>query len=171
MDFDKLYKKNVGLLLHITQSFGCSKEAGEEIVQDVFLKYFDQQPDIPPTKVKSYLAVMTRNQCLDAIRRKKSHKTDLVDSFSDTDNLDPMWHNDPSRTNLLNSIYLATKEATEAPGCDEFKRYYLDGVSLVDIAEEQGEPRGTIQARVHRCRKKFEQRIRELVVQLSDRYP
>ena len=168
MDFDKIYKSNVALLMHITKSFGLSKEQGDEIVQDVFLKFHENNPNLESSKVKSYLAVMTKNLCIDLIRKKQFQKTDSSDQIEKINESEPIWYTDRHKNKLMHSVYKAAQEISANKGCEEFREYYVEGRSLAKIAAEKNTPKGTIQARVHRCRKKFEQRIKELIVNSDD---
>lgn len=168
MTFDQIYQANVGFLLHIAKSFRLSDEQAEEIVQEVFLKFYEKKDEIPSDRIRPYLAVMTKNLCLDHYRREKVRKTDAVDTFEDKDQLSPLWQGDRSRGRLLHSVYQAVMEIADDDSTQEFRKYYLEGKTLVHIAKEQGEPKGTIQARVHRTRKRLESRIRQLITTIQD---
>lgn len=66
--FSKYYKD----LVHFAFTFSKDTDTAEEIVQDVFVKFWDNRHFIHvSSSVKSYLLKATQNKCLDWLRHQK----------------------------------------------------------------------------------------------------
>ena len=164
--FHNLYQQHVGLLLHIADGFQFSREQSEELVQEAFVRLWQQEGIETPHQAKAFLITATKNACIDCYRKQKRRRTsassDTLDHLASEGQA--LWARDDARTSLLSSAYQAIKVVSEKKGCKEFKKFYLDEMTLTAIADDQGEPTGTIKARVHRCRKKYSKVILDSIV-------
>lgn len=71
LSFDQIYKQHHQGLCRYAQRFTQCSYTAEEIVNEVFLKYWKQRETlVVHTSVYSYLAYSTRNLCIDYLRRK-----------------------------------------------------------------------------------------------------
>ena len=67
--FQLLFKLYNAKLLHFTFSYIPNKQDAEEIVQDVFIKIWKNETIL--TNLNGYIYTVTRNACLDFLRKKK----------------------------------------------------------------------------------------------------
>tara|TARA_R110001583_G_scaffold165450_1_gene318160 strand:+ start:238 stop:801 length:564 start_codon:yes stop_codon:yes gene_type:complete len=67
--FQLLFKLYRSKLLYISKNYISNKEDAEEIIQDVFLKVWSNKNI--QSNVNGYLYAVTRNACLDYLRKKK----------------------------------------------------------------------------------------------------
>ena len=80
-EFKKLYNDFFNILYNLSFQYIHSKTIAEEIVQDVFLKFWEKRNTLTPdSNVKGYLYVLTRNKCLNYLR---DHKLELQNSKSE----------------------------------------------------------------------------------------
>nr|WP_255407677.1 RNA polymerase sigma-70 factor [Gaetbulibacter sp. 4G1] len=70
--FDLLYNMHYSLLLQIVQQYVPTNEDAEEVLQDVFIKIWNNIDQIDVNKnITGYLFRITRNTCLDFLRSKR----------------------------------------------------------------------------------------------------
>lgn len=67
------------------------KDAGEaeDATQEAFVKLWNNQDSIDPRRVKSWLMKVTRNGCLDRLRRRR-HNIEFDESYMTADDSGPM---------------------------------------------------------------------------------
>lgn len=77
--FETLYELYYNRLLHVAKGYVGNLEEAEEIVQDTFLKIWKKRKKID-SNINGYLYKVTRNSCLDFLRKNKS-RIRLHDNF------------------------------------------------------------------------------------------
>ena len=77
-----------GLCVYGQKLFPIAEDEARNIVQDVFLKFWDERTSINiQSSVKAYLFVSVRNKCLDFVRKeKKSPETIDISDLRETEN-------------------------------------------------------------------------------------
>ncbi|MEO9870932.1 MAG: sigma-70 family RNA polymerase sigma factor, partial [Ekhidna sp.] len=69
---ETLFKLYYDKLLHLSKNYLTREEDGEEIVQNVFLKMWEQREKLKDvSNINSYLHTMTKNACLDYLKHEK----------------------------------------------------------------------------------------------------
>ena len=62
-------------------SIVCEVELAEDIVQEVFIKLWNQRDKLKEVQnIEAWSMTITRNQCLDKLRKKKIHAVDLSEA-------------------------------------------------------------------------------------------
>ena len=142
-----LYKNYSGSLFGIISRMIPATEVAEEVLQDVFIKVWDNADKYDPTKGRlfTWLAQITRNTALDKVRSagyRKGQKTDgietsvsLNEAFTETSQIQ-----DSGLRKVINSL-------------DENYRTLIDyayfqSYSQSEIAEELNMPLGTVKTRM-----------------------
>jgi|SRR5690625_1908726 len=71
--FNEFYNRYVSFVLHIATKIIGNRAEAEDVTHDIFLEIFEKPTDYNPNKgsVKAWLAVITRNRCIDRLRKKK----------------------------------------------------------------------------------------------------
>lgn len=70
--FETLFRLYYDKLLHISKGYLIDAEDAEGVVQDVFLKLWEQKHKFKKiSNINSYLYTMTKNKCLDQLKHKK----------------------------------------------------------------------------------------------------
>ncbi|MFS4466896.1 RNA polymerase sigma-70 factor [Maribacter sp. 2210JD10-5] len=66
-------------LLHVSSSYLTNKEDAKDIVQDVFVKLWNKKSQLNiHTNLNSYLYQMTKNTCIDYLRKKENRITESL---------------------------------------------------------------------------------------------
>ena len=70
--FDNLFRLYYDKLLHIAKGYVTCQKDAEEIVQNTFLKLWENRSDIGSIRnINSYLYTLTRNGCLDLLKHRE----------------------------------------------------------------------------------------------------
>lgn len=70
-NFDQLYLLYYPRLVRFSKEYVLSEEDAENIVQDVFLIIWEQKHELSHIQnIPSYLFRLTKNKCIDFLRRK-----------------------------------------------------------------------------------------------------
>ena len=168
MELEDLYADLKPRLLQLTCRYGLVREQGEEIVQEVFTKFLLKQPDISSEKTPSYLVVMTKNACLDLVRRQARFQVESHGHDFEIERASSLWPEDLQRKNLLELVHQLGNEMADLKGGEEFCAYYFGGESLRSIAQKNNEAGGTVHARVHRFRTRFKEHFRKKLMASDD---
>ena len=76
-NFSACYKNYVNLVNHSLRSFSISQQEKEEIVQEVFTRFYLHLEDINPAKAKSWLVITAQNLAKDSFNKHRRSKTDI----------------------------------------------------------------------------------------------
>jgi RNA polymerase sigma-70 factor (family 1) len=90
--FEALFREHYNMLANYAFSLLKSREDAEDAVQDVFVKLWQNSPDVIGTsQVKFYLLTATRNTCISLLRKQsgKSFVPADADHLPERDNAEP----------------------------------------------------------------------------------
>ena len=142
-----LYKNYSGSLFGIISRMIPSREEAEEVLQDVFVKVWDNADKYDSTKGRlfTWLAQITRNTALDKVRSagyRKSQKTDdletsvsVNEAFADTSHIE-----DSGLRKVINSLNENYRTLIDYA--------YFQSYSQSEIAKELNMPLGTVKTRM-----------------------
>lgn len=168
VSFEKVYAENIGFVQFVVSKFRLAPQEADELVQDVFLRFYQNRERVDPEKIRSYLAMTARNMAIDIYRKQKSRKTFELEDKHDAAMQDGLWKDDPRRV-LESEVAMEFLKAIEGEdGAETLLLFYRDGLSVKEIADRQGEKVGTVTSRLSRLRQKFKDKLQarldELVV-------
>jgi RNA polymerase sigma-70 factor (ECF subfamily) len=133
--FALVFNANYGVLISYAMRFVDDKEDAEEIVQDVFVKFWDKCQDLTPdSSVKSYLYRSVHNTCLNQLKHAKvkdAYRQHVMHFLERTAEM-TVEHQDPDklRGEIMNAI------DSLPPRCSEiFKLSRLEGLKYQEIAD------------------------------------
>lgn len=136
--FEKLFRDNYPRLCHFAQQFLNDDDAAKDIVQEVFVAYWNlnNQPPAGQVPAKGFLYASVRNACLNRLRRQK-----LEQSFLNTQEADPTEDaialNAIIRSEVMAELHQLITTLPE--NCQRiFRMGYLEGLKNPQIAEELG---------------------------------
>lgn len=133
--FELVFNANFSPLIAYAMRFLDEREEAEEIVQDVFVKFWDKCAELAPgSSVKSYLYRSVHNTCLNYLKHQKVKDTyrQYVIGFLEHTAEMTTEERDPD---LLRQEILAEIDNLP-PRCSEiFKLSRLDGLKYHEIAE------------------------------------
>lgn len=86
--FDEFYEKYASFILHIAIQIVADKNEAEDVMHDIFLQVYEKPKQFNPKRgsMKAWLAVMTKNRCIDRLRKKKPvlvHKLEMLETEDD----------------------------------------------------------------------------------------
>jgi RNA polymerase sigma-70 factor, ECF subfamily len=119
--------------------------AAEDVLQEVFLQLWRNPGafDAARGSLGAWLAVITRNRAIDALRRRRP-ETDIEDVIL---SVAPDLAGDADRSRAAEKVR-GVLGAMPAPQRSALEMAYFEGMSHSEIASKTGEPLGTIKTRI-----------------------
>jgi RNA polymerase sigma-70 factor (ECF subfamily) len=150
-------------------------ESVEDIVQDVFLKFYLNMHRIhPPDNLRPYLFRIARNACYDELRR---YGRDAGESLDD----EPVEirvsfissHQQPKPDDLTHWMLLGMEVRTALDLLPEVQRqtlvlYCEEGMSYAEIAEVMEVSIGTVKSRLHHAKKGLRARLKPETIEILE---
>ena len=163
--FGLVFKEQFGLLTSYAMRFLDEREEAEEIVQDVFVKFWDKCSELAPdSSIKSYLYRSVHNTCLNHIKHKKvkdAYKQHVIHHMEHTFELS--WEQkDPEamRVEILDEI------DNLPPRCSEiFKLSRLEGLKYQEIADHLGISVKTVEVQMGKALRVLREKLAHLKAQ------
>lgn len=164
--FEADYRETYGLIRYALGRFPGLDTHADDLIQDVYLSYWQHRDTIPPEKRKSWLIVTARHKAIDKLRRLQTHRTDLSD-FVEMEPKEGLWTTDPVHEARVMTIGHMLDKLPAGRATLTFQRFYRDGHSLKTIARDRKESVGTVSSRVSRMREKFRLQFRDTLEALD----
>lgn len=145
--FDQFYNKYAPFVLHIARSILADSLEAEDVTHDIFLDIYEKphQYNAKRGSVKAWIAVKTRNLCIDRLRKKKPllvQKLELIDHEADVyTELSVLLQIE--KEILLKALQQLPKKQREV-----IYAAYFKGKTQVELAEKLNRPLGTIKSLV-----------------------
>ena len=133
-------------------AFVRSRHAGkaEDLCQTIWLKAWRSRNEIADGNLRSWLFRIARNLLIDEYRKTSVvSNTDLIDLAAQSNDMP-----DPRIDALAECIKSLDDRCRQL-----VQRFYLDGLSTLELAEELQVAAGTIGSRASRCREKLKECI------------
>jgi RNA polymerase sigma-70 factor (family 1) len=154
--FEQVFKKSYAALCRHAYNFLRDKDACEDLVQDLFIKLWEDRPELFSDKIiVSYLYTATKNNCI-SILRKKVYVVSVEDeSIDDIPDNEQREQNEETEQ-LYNRIFEAIENLP--PKCAlTFKMHRLGGMSYKQIADELGVSVKTVENQIGKALKVLRQ--------------
>ena len=151
-----------------------SREDGEEIAQDIFIKAYRSLKDFKGTaKFSTWLYTITTTTCITFLRKKKLeiHSLDNEKVFDIADNIDSGLRaniiEQKSRVNMVNeAIMLLTPDDAQI-----ITLFYKGEQTLEEIAQIIGIESNAVKVRLHRARARLKEKMeKHFTVEARDIY-
>lgn len=152
--YRKMYLEYAPMLLRFAEKF-VSLIYAEDIIHDVFLKFWDRKIFLlPENELKRLLYVAVKNACIDQLRRFSLEqeyidkrviqlKLDELDFFEESENL--FMQND------LMAVLLQKIDELPEKSREIFKMFYLEGLKAAEIAGRLNLSVRTVQNQLYRA--------------------
>lgn len=145
----QLYQKYEKLIYSFSYKMTQDQEVAEEAIQEVFLKLWKKHAPYDQSKGKfsSWLLTMTRNTCLDALRKRNRHETveyiekDTLRVSEETPADILEWK---ERGSTIQECVSALKEEQQ----EIVQLFYFNGLTQQAISKKTDTPLGTIKGRI-----------------------
>jgi RNA polymerase sigma-70 factor, ECF subfamily len=139
--YDRYSSIVYAVALRVLQDTG----AAEDVLQDIFMQLWRKPAafDASRGNMAAWLAVISRNRAIDALRRRRPEK--------DIDNVvvsvEPDMASDADRSRAIGKVR-DVLETMATPQRSALEMAYFEGLTHAEIAEKTGEPLGTIKTRI-----------------------
>ncbi|MCA1055968.1 sigma-70 family RNA polymerase sigma factor [Rossellomorea aquimaris] len=145
----QLYRKYEKLVYSFSFKMTGNTEIAEEVIQEVFLKLWKEHAPYNQSKGKfsSWLLTMTRNACLDALRKRKRHETveyiekDSMQVTSETPADIVEWK---EKGKAIQDCIRSLKEDQQRI----VHLFYFKGLTQQSISKSTDTPLGTVKGRI-----------------------
>ncbi|MFT6395368.1 MAG: RNA polymerase sigma-70 factor (ECF subfamily) [Bradymonadia bacterium] len=141
-----LYDRYAGYLLAIGCRMASSREAAEDILQDVFVEAWQKAGQYRPDRasVKTWLSIRMRSRCLDRLKEHAQSKSEAM-----PDGYEPPSHFSSGRLPRLVDAGRAADALAKLPSEQRtvLELGYYRGLSSTEISEQLGVPTGTVKSR------------------------
>lgn len=163
---EQLYERYEKIVFSFSYKMLSQKELAEEAVQDVFTKLWRQNGIFSEHKGKfsSWLLTITRNVCIDLMRKQNISQIVLLESDIDQEQTESVeatvtWNEE---RRILRRAVSALSEEQQ----DMLELFYFKGYSQAEIANEREVPLGTVKGRLRMALK----HLRKFYGEKGDKY-
>jgi RNA polymerase sigma-70 factor (family 1) len=156
--FSTFFKSNVKALRNYLIYKYRNQEQAEDVVQDAFIKLWQNCENVPLEKAKSYLYTIANNTTLNEIAHQKvvlQYEKKHTSSVVTIENPEYLLEEEQFKNKLLNAIQKLNETQRIA-----FLMHRIDGKKYAEIAEELNISVKAVEKRIHlaliELRKEFE---------------
>lgn len=155
--FEELFNDNYARLCHFAMQYLEDHAATKDVVQEVFINYWNMEDKPNPDVITVFLYSAVKNACLNKLRRQK-----LEHGYLNKQDVDPSEDaialNSMIRSEVLSELH---KIITTLPdNCQRiFRMGYLEGLKNPQIAEELGISVNTVKTQKQRALKIIKSRV------------
>ena len=152
-NIEALFKEHYSILTAYANKFLTDLDDSREIVQDVFVKLFDNKESIKiHTSAKAHLFTSVRNSCLNTIKQRKNHATHHENIKYLSSGVSMQADKILEQTELEHEIFKAIDELPEQ--CQRiFKLNRFDGFTNQEIADQLGLSKRTVETQISKALK------------------
>jgi len=168
--FEQLFKLYFERLYHFANSILKDASLAKDIVQEVYIKFWEKRKVIEPINIESFLYRLVRNQCISHIRHIKVINN-TKQSLADIKNIEELYRIDFVRDEPYLVIEKELEKEIEGviadlpPRCREvFLMSRVDGLKNKEIAEQ-------LDMRVKNVEKHITKALAVFRVHFGDRLP
>lgn len=163
--FEQQVRQYQDRVFGFAQYFMKSREAAQDVTQDVLIRFWEHHEDVDEDRALGWLLRVTRNACIDALRKRKTRRNAVT---VDTEGLD--------RATSTRTAPDAEAEAADfrdhlEEALDHVDEPYrsviilreIQNLKYREISEALDMPMNTVKVYVHRGRKKLRKQLAELI--------
>lgn len=157
--FQETFELYFKVLVLFATKFSLDKETAEDLVQDVFVKLYEQKDRLQfHSSLKAFLYQSVRNRCIDLIRSSKTREKHHVEIKAGAD-LEGLNSEDLMlQSELEEKIYHSIGQLPEQ--CQIiFKMNRFEGKKNQEIAEELNISKRTVEAQISKALKRLREDI------------
>ena len=151
---NKFFKLCYNKMITIALQFTCDRDSAEEIVQESFIKLFNNLQKYKESgSFNSWVGSITRNTAIDIIRKSNKSKTIIIDDFS---NFNDVMMDDieiECDIELKSKEILALANKLSPTYQNVFKLYVLDGFSHREISDKLSINIGTSKSNLFKAKR------------------
>ncbi len=151
--FSKLYSESSGQLLAVSMRLLRTKQAGEDALQDAYIKIWNKAGSFDSGKAAgmTWMTTIVRNRCLDILRAQKVRPQETDIEFEGLDFTDEaLGPDDKSGLNIMTRRMLKCMDGLQDNQKKAILMAYYYGMTHEEIAAKLDSPLGTVKAWVRR---------------------
>ena len=171
--FAEIIKRYQRLVFNIVYHYLGRREPVEDLAQEVFLKVYRSLDRYDPQRpLRHWIGKITANQCLDALRKRKTRRTDVMSDLSE-DEQGRIWrHYEMSSQgrqmaeDQAERCFAMLQQAMEGLGEKDrmaFVLRELDDMPYAEVAAMLNSSEVAARIRVSRARKTIRQRLGRMI--------
>ncbi|MEO9481926.1 MAG: RNA polymerase sigma-70 factor [Ekhidna sp.] len=155
-------------LLHLSKNYLTYEADAEEIVQNVFLKLWEQRDKLKNiSSINSYIYIMTKNSCMDYLKHEKVKRGYLDQNLQNKSAINYQFLKDEAASLLLeNELEQKILESAELlpEKCKEvFMKNKMEGLKRAEIAQELGISLKTVDNHISKAVKHMRLHLRDFL--------
>jgi len=128
------------------------RDDAEDVTQEVFLRYWRTDPDVPDDRIGAWLTRVVHNLCIDHSRRRKTIRAYF--GRPDPDAMEHLVATTPDlQTDQLGHELLTAMQALSPETRSIMLMHYEQGLKLREISELLDANVNSLKVRIHRARK------------------
>jgi RNA polymerase sigma-70 factor (ECF subfamily) len=152
--FEQVYADNVGLVQFAMSKFRFLEQVQEDLIQEVFLRYLENQRNMDTMNPKSFLLTITRNLAIDSYRKQKRRHTDRHVPMEELMHELPQ-ETEEERQGQLQAVQNFLSSLRGDPRASTLVQYYDENLSIKEIAARSQESMATVSSRLSRQRRRY----------------
>ena len=166
--FETLFRLYYSKLVHIARGYLVYQEEAENIVQNVFLKIWENKECLGEvSNINSYLYTMTKNLCLDQLKHEKVKRNYLDNSYRIKSEIQYKFIQDEAASllleNELEEKIIQSMELLPEKCKNIFKKSRLEGLKHSEIAAELGVSHRTVDNHIANALRHLRLHLREFI--------
>lgn len=162
--FDQQVRAYQDRIYGFAQYYLKNREAAQDVTQDVLIRFWEHYDDIDSDRALGWLLRVTRNACIDELRKRKTRRNAVT---VNTDGLDQATSGQPSPADSAEASDF--REHLEAALDDVNEPYRsviilreIQNLKYKEISDALDMPMNTVKVYVHRGRKKLRKQLSEV---------
>jgi RNA polymerase sigma-70 factor (ECF subfamily) len=152
--FGELYDRTSGIVYSVAHRILGQKAEAEDVTQEIFLAIWNNAGAFDPnlSKPTTWIIILTRNKCIDRLRRLRRRSRVIDESVE----FDENWAATDGAEKIVgdhDTLRSELRSAVKALPADERRLLdlaFFGGLTQREIATELGLPLGTVKARIRR---------------------
>lgn len=147
--FHELYMQTSPQLYGVALRLMKRRDLAEEVIQEVFLTLWHaaDQYDLARGSVRTWLSTITRNRCIDRLRRQPAHSVEIQEQHLADDRTDPL-HSALSQADL--HVLAECFESLNPQQRHCLALAYYDGLTHQEVAHQLDVPLGSAKTWIRR---------------------
>ena len=162
-DFDAVVVTHGRRVFTLAVYLLVNREEAEDVTQEVLVRLWRRGHDVSPDRIGPWLVRVTRNACIDTIRRRK----DQTRVGLEADALNELQESAPgpetlSHASQLRSRILRALETLSEPSRSVVILREIQGLSYQEIGDALEMPISNVRVTLHRGRRRLREELKEV---------